>query len=240
MTCVSGSSAEKVAKMQEFQREMAAIVDAIMVHNDMEEAKAYIQFVNMGLGDMVDAAAQHGLTAQQIRLGALNMGDHAPLGDQLVNHANWDAIATARRGSIDLENAPAGALFDRTKYPPESTRSGKMVDSAERPLQVTDIFPVMPTIQAAHKFMRETVNDRGAKFRAEGAKLGEAGLTFTEDSVVIESIGNYLPITEENLDDTPFIRSIVSQRLPFFVEQECDEQLILGNGTRQTFAGWTM
>lgn len=133
---------------------------------------------------------------------------------------------------------PRNTLFETASgWTPESTRTGRIVDSAQRPVEVTDLFPMDETSQAAVKYMEETTFTNNAAEVAEGSTYGEAAFALTERTETVEKIGVWLPVTDEQLEDVPFARSYVNRRLPFMIRQRLDSQLLVGNGTTPNLRG---
>lgn len=140
-----------------------------------------------------------------------------------------------RSVSIDVQ---LKTLFQTSAgWAPESVRSGRVVLDAQRPVQVTDLFPQIPTSQAAYKYMEETTFTNNAAERAEGGAYGEAALVLTERSATIESVGVWLPVTDEQMEDEPGAAAYVDARLPFMLSQRIDGQLLVGDGSTPNIRG---
>jgi HK97 family phage major capsid protein len=122
-------------------------------------------------------------------------------------------------------------------WTPESTRTGRVVDFATRPVQVTDIIPQTTTTQAAVVYMEETTFTNNAAEAAEGAAYGEAALALTEQSATVRKIAVFIPVTDEQLEDEPQVRGYLDNRLPFMIRQRLDSQLLVGNGTAPNLRG---
>jgi HK97 family phage major capsid protein len=139
------------------------------------------------------------------------------------------------RAEVDVE---VKTLFQRSAgWTPESTRSGLLVENAQRPVQVTDLLPTVPTSQAAYKYMDETTFTNNAAERAEAGTYGEAALALTERSVTIETVGVWLPVTDEQLEDESGAEAYINQRLPFMIAQRLDGQVLTGDGTTPNVLG---
>lgn len=129
-------------------------------------------------------------------------------------------------------------LFQRSAgWAPESTRSGLVVLDAQRPVQVTQLLPQIPTEQGAYKYMEETTFTNGAVEISEGSAYGEAALVLTERSKTIEKIGVWLPMTDEQLEDEAGAAAYVDARLPFMVMQRLDGQILNGDGNTPNITG---
>lgn len=122
-------------------------------------------------------------------------------------------------------------------WPPETTRTGKVVDFATRPIQVTDIFPTGSTSQQAVVYMEETTFTNTAAETLEAGTFPEAALALEEKQSPVRKIAVWLPITDEQLEDESHARSYVNNRLPFMLRQRLDSQLLNGNGTAPNLRG---
>lgn len=166
------------------------------------------------------------------------------LGDLFVESDGYKARSGGNGPAVELKASlrsmlrPRNTLFETTAgWTPESTRTGRVVDDAQRPVEVTDLFPVDETSQAAVKYMEETTFTNNAAEVAEGGAYGEAALALTERTVSVQKIAVFLPVTDEQLEDEPMARSYINRRLPFMIRQRLDSQLLVGNGTSPNLEG---
>ncbi len=130
------------------------------------------------------------------------------------------------------------ALFATTAgVPPETTRTGRLVEFATTPLDVLDLVPNTTTAQAAVVYMEETTFTNTAAEVAEAGTYPEAALGLEEKSSPVRKIAVWLPMTDEQLEDVPYARSYVNTRLPFMVRQRLNTQILVGNGTAPNLRG---
>ena len=122
-------------------------------------------------------------------------------------------------------------------WAPETTRSGLLVLDAQRPIQVTDLVPMIPTSQSAYVYMEETTFTNNAAEAAEGAQYGEAALVLTEQSSPVRKIAVWLPVTDEQLEDEAGAQAYINQRLPFMLSQRLDSQILVGDGNAPNLDG---
>ncbi len=128
-------------------------------------------------------------------------------------------------------------------FTPETTRTGRLVDFATRPIQVTDLVPHTTTSQAAVVYMEETTFTNAAAETAESVQgtpgtYPEAALVLTEQSSTVRKIAVFLPVTDEQLEDEPQAQGYINNRLPFMVSQRLDSQILVGNGTAPNLRGF--
>jgi HK97 family phage major capsid protein len=136
---------------------------------------------------------------------------------------------------IDIEQK---TLFERTAgFGPESTRTGRVELYPARAITVVDNIPIIPTSQAAIKYMEETTMTNNAAEAAEGGLYGEAALVYTERSVPVEKVAVWLPVTDEQLEDVPGMAALIDQRLRYMLEAKLDTQVLNGSGTPPALQG---
>ncbi len=169
------------------------------------------------------------------------------LGEMFMDSPVYEA-AKAKRANISdllpgrpeamLDIRPLNAQFTTAAgWAPESLRTGRVVESAQRQIEVTDILPSFPTSMAAIVYMEETTFTNAAAERAEAAAYAEAALALTQRSVTVRSIGTSIPVTDEQLADVDGVASYLDQRLGFMVRQRLDSQILVGDGIAPNLTG---
>lgn len=122
-------------------------------------------------------------------------------------------------------------------FPPESVRTGLLVEGVTRPIQVLDLIPVRQISQAVDKYMEETTRTHAAAETSEGATFNESTFIWTERTQAVEKITDSIPATDEQLEDEAQLSSIIDQRLRFGLRQRLDLQVLVGNGTSPNLSG---
>ena len=162
----------------------------------------------------------------------------APLGKQVTESKRYKQ----RQGKdfvLELPDVDLKTLMSTSAgFAPESIRTGKVVPYAHRRPLVADLIPQTSTSQAAIKYMEETTFTNNAATRAEGGELGESALAYTEQSETIRSIGTILPVTDEQLEDVPQLRSLIDNRLVMMLMLEEEDQIITGDGSAPNLTGF--
>lgn len=128
-------------------------------------------------------------------------------------------------------------LMDTTSWVPETTRTGRIIDKAVRPTQVTDLIPAGQTSQAAVVYMEETTLTENAAELAEAGTYPENAYALTERSETVRKITAWLPITDEQLEDVPQARGYINRRLPESLRRRLDNQLVNGSGAGVNLTG---
>jgi len=215
--CIDGTSSEKAAAIKALNDEMS---DLGLERDNLNAVKGASQSV------------------QDHRSLNAEAGASAPASAKSFGEAFAASSAVSTKGSkVSLEFTTKTLMSRSAGIAPESTRSGLLVLDAQRPIQVTDLIPTVPTSQAAYKYMEETTFTNNAAERAEGAVYAEAALAQTERTAIIESIGVFLPVTDEQLEDEEGAAAYVDIRLPFMVRQRLDGQILVGNGSTPNIFG---
>lgn len=165
------------------------------------------------------------------------------LADALFASESWQNRGSRHMPEVELAVDTRRALEAKATMtttagmPPEVLRSGYLVPSVQRPPQLVDFLPVIPTQQNAFKLMRESVFTNAAGTKGENAALDEATLTFAEVTVPIRRLGVVLPVTEEQLEDEPGVRALIEQRLSLMLRQVLDSQCLSGDGNAPNLTG---
>ena len=164
--------------------------------------------------------------------------DPSPAARKSLGEMVMESAALKNKGQTSSLDVDLKTLFERTAgFAPESVRIPRVEQYAVRPLMVADLLPVLPTSQAAIKYMEETTFTNNAAETAEAGTYGEAALAFTERSVPVEKIAVWLPVTDEQLEDVPSMAAYINNRLAYMLEARLDSQILNGNGTPPNLMG---
>lgn len=160
------------------------------------------------------------------------------VGDLFVKSNAYTALKGRSIGDLSTLDIELKTLMTTAAgWVPETTRSGRVVDFATRPLQVASMIPQTTTGQNAVTYMEETTFTNAAVEIAEAGTYPEAALALTEASSLVRKIAVFLPVTDEQLQDEAQVRGYIDNRLGFMVRQRLDLQLISGNGTPPNLRG---
>jgi len=230
---LEGDNAAKAAEIKRRNDEMADIGKQIDEARALEDARKQMDERGHWLNDPVNRPVQPGD-------GGGRKSEAKSLGEFVVNHPKFKATIGQSEKAFSLEYPDIDfktTFLTTAGFPPETTRTGRVVEAVMRPIGVLDVLPSTPTSQAAVVYMRETVTTVAAAERAEAAAYAEADISYAEDSSTVRSIGVSLPITDEQLEDVPGIQGLLDGRLLFFLRQRLDGQVLTGSGGAPNLRG---
>ncbi len=157
------------------------------------------------------------------------------LGQLLIESKAYKNREQSAPAELDIE---LKTLFSTSAgWAPEVLRTGRVVEDAQRPIQVTDAFPAGATGMNSIKYMEETTFTSAAAEAAEGGAYGESALALTEQTSPVQKVATFLPITDEQLEDEVRVSSYVDNRLRFMLGQRLDLQLLVGDGSSPNLRG---
>jgi HK97 family phage major capsid protein len=111
-------------------------------------------------------------------------------------------------------------------------------------LAVRSAFLNLQTQSNVIQFFRELTHTNNAAFVAEASATGsstglkpESALTFEADTAIVETLANWIAVTNQTLDDVPQMRGIVEGRLVDGVKLVEDDAILTGNGTPPNIKG---
>ena len=153
-----------------------------------------------------------------------------------IGTPDWARLASSRAG-IELvgeysDDRLLNVLFQTSDgWAPESVREAGYTPSRRVPIQMIDIMPRMSINQAAAVYMEETVYNNQAGAVAEGASSPELELQLEQRTVNVRKVSGHIPVTREELEDEPQVRSYLNETVPFMVRQRIDGYLIDGSNS---------
>lgn len=165
-------------------------------------------------------------------------GERKSLGKLFIDSEQWKK---SKEGRVDiplnLDIELKTLMTTSAGFPPETVRSGLLVEAVTRPIQVTDLIPSFPIGQSALVYMEETTRTHAAAETAEGAAYNESTFEWTQRTSPVQKITDSVPITDEQLEDEMQVMSLIDQRLAFGLRQRLDLQILVGNGTPPNLRG---
>ena len=104
-------------------------------------------------------------------------------------------------------------------------------------VHIRQIVPVGTTNSDLIRFVKESAYTQGAAATAEGSALGQTDFNLTASTAPVETIGTYLRLSRQMMEDTEQLSSYISARVPSKLMAVEDDQLLGGNGTAPNLKG---
>jgi HK97 family phage major capsid protein len=158
------------------------------------------------------------------------------VGQMFVESAAYKGRSQQVQSVID--GVDLKVLFQESAgWAPQVTQTGRVVPFAVTPLRLMDFVPVIPTGQAAYRYMAETTYVSAAAERAEGGPYAESQFALTAVDAIVRSVGVSLPVTDEQLADVPGVQSYLNARLGYQVAARVESQILSGTGVAPNLLG---
>ncbi len=238
---LDGDSASKVNQFQVLNRELEAIGDELKGLDELFGLRAQSDarqrlLTEPGAGGGMrhpEPGGPEGLPALKT-LGRLFIESktHFPNGKGFKN-------APEETFDIDLKTV----FRTGAGWTPEEVRLPRVELDPQRPLAIAEQVPNLPTMQDVIRYMLETTFTNNAVETAESTAttdsdlIGEAALVLQEQTVTVEWLPVFLPVTMQQLEDVAGVEAYINQRLAFMIQQRLDSQIIVGDGVTPNILG---
>lgn len=245
-----GKIADRQAKLKSIFDEAGTDLDMSKVKSvdgDSAAKVAAIRALNDELAELTKSrdadlvilkGAQNAYDPDLNQSGAQERTGRAPVRKSIGQAFAESAVRTGGIGTKAEVDVELKTLMSRSAgWSPESLRDPGYLPAASAPLMVLDLIPTLPTGQAAVKYMEQTTRTNNAAERAEGATYGEAAFALTERSVTVETVGVWLPYTDEQMEDEAEAAAMVDAELPLMLWQRIDSQVLVGDGSTPNILG---
>lgn len=126
-------------------------------------------------------------------------------------------------------------------YAPANPRTDVLVPFAQRTPRLADLIPVRQTNLRTINYMEETTALAGTNAQVsitEGNLKFENAMAFTARSAGVETVGTWLPVTTQQLDDVEGIQGIIENRMDLFLRLKEEDLLLNGTGTPPQLIGF--
>lgn len=173
------------------------------------------------------------------------------LSDHLTPKFEEMAKANLRKGEFTLDIDAKAYLDNEVKtvvstgagFAPQAIRSGLVVAAAQQMPTVIDLIPTVPTDQSAYVFMAQTTRTNSAAEAAESVEgtlvsLAESAFVWTQVSELVQRIGHYVPITDQQLKYIDGLRALIDGDMRVGVRQRLSSQVLNGTGTSPQIEGF--
>ncbi len=235
VTCISGTDEEKCAAVRKMSADSDAIQKQVDELRDLERIKSQnekAQEAALKAGRPIhpqeDKAGRQDEPAPALSLGAMFI----KVGAHLKENFNKEFFLQGLSLKTIMDRGTTGG------WAPNPIQTSRLVAYAVRPPNFLDLMPTRQTDQNAVVYEEETtLTESNVIEKAESATFGEAALAYTKRTVTVEKIPVMIPVSDEQLEDVPYIQSLIEQRLGEMLIRRVSYQGINGTGVTPLLAG---
>lgn len=101
-----------------------------------------------------------------------------------------------------------------------------------------DIITNLNTESNVIFWIEESARTDGSSFAAEAAVYGQGEHKFTQYSIPVERVAEYMKVSDEMFTDLPYLQSIMTNKLLKDLNLKIDAQILSGSGTPPYLKGW--
>lgn len=227
------SAGEKLNRLQRIDR---IYQDTVARKKELETPGDHVPFENNGGKEKKDEAV----------VATKSFGEAVAEHKAVKSVGRWEEIRQPYGFRVDdfMLDFSSGMKTVMTRaagYAPANNRTDKLVPYAQRQPRLADLIPVTPTTLGTINYMEETTALAGTNAQvsiAEGNLKFENTLAFTARSAPVETVGTWLPVTTQQLDDVQGIQGIIESRMSMFLRLKEEDLLLNGTGTTPQLIGF--
>ena len=226
---------DRLAKLQRVEQIYQRTVST---KKDMSEPADHVPFENQN-GEKTITETNGGATK--------SLGEVLSTNQAIKSIGSWEDVRQPFSLRLDnflpaFQNSTVKTVMTRAAgYAPPNDRTDKLVPYAQRQPRLADLIPVTQTNLGSIKYMEETTALAGTNAQvsiAEGDLKFENALAFTERTAPVETVGTWLPVTTQQLDDVQGIQGIIENRMSTFLQLKEEDLLLNGTGTTPQLIGF--
>jgi HK97 family phage major capsid protein len=169
-------------------------------------------------------------------------------GEQLVESESFKSMVAKQDGKASVE-IKTTITNDYTGGMAQPLVAGDRLNvvwhEPNRPLRIRDVLPAGRTSSNIVWFSKENAFTNNAAHQTAGSPLvqtdetalSESAITFTSDSEYVKTIGHFIPVSLQALNDSDFLASYVNNRLMYGLRLKEETELLNGTGGQGTITG---
>jgi HK97 family phage major capsid protein len=142
-------------------------------------------------------------------------------------------------GDAYAESEYKAVMTEAAGFAPYTPRISDVVPFALRRPMVQDLMPSVRISTYSIQYMEETTATQVAAPVAEGGSKPQATYVYTPRTANAEVIACYLPVTEQQISDVPFLMDYINRSLGLQVALAEEAALLTGNGSSPQIQGYT-
>ncbi len=153
------------------------------------------------------------------------------------NEARFKELNRGDRRSFSMNLKVAGDMTSANTYTNDVVAPdhipGINSDPVQNTLRIRSLFPSAVTNSSSVEVIRQTAFTDGTAVQTEGSALGQSDFDAQAYSYPIYTVGGFMRITEQALEDPDSISSYIATKLADYYTVKEDSQLLYGTGSSQ-------
>ena len=235
ITSLEGEPVEKLNAFTALTNEVSGLKTVISNMEQLQQREADTsEPVSADERQAAESGATTGATRRILGLGradGLKM-----LGEQLEDAGGFKALLDAGSNGIETTGG-LSAIFDTASAPPNLPTEPGYATLDRGISDLMSYLRITPTSQNAIKFRKERLNASQPAGINEGAAYGELTREMPETTVPVEKYGAFIPITDEEVADTPDVVSQLEVDLEDDLRIVVERQILDANGVAPNQVG---
>lgn len=171
--------------------------------------------------------------------------DFRTLGEKFAQSDEYkhlkDNQGTGKTAKLEVKSTITSATTDQAGSAGSlivPTRQNGIIAPPNRRLTVRDLLMAGTTDSNSIVYMRETGFTNNAKAQnGEGEKLAQSSIKFDEQSVGVKTLGHFIKISSQVLDDASQLASHIDGRLTYGLKLVEEHQILNGDGLTNNLKG---
>ncbi|WP_444959715.1 phage major capsid protein [Microbulbifer sp. VVAC002] len=160
--------------------------------------------------------------------------EYQTMGQELTKSSDYEGFVGGKASKMTYEVKNTLLGTSDTVAP---DRQPAIISGASRSLRVINTMPNLPTSSNAVEYTRENVVTLNAAEVAEGGALPETSITYELISAPVRSVGHWIKLSKEVIEDAPALAAHVDSRLIYGAQLRLDYQVLNGDGTGNNLGG---
>ncbi len=248
VTLIDGDSATKAAEIRRLNDELSDVgkqVDEAAALEDIRDSlptEAERRSAGKSVGLTIAEQGDEDRSANPRALKAMIEADEK-VADMRAHGRKFSELANYQHeiGEVSLGDLEAmkTTITLATGGGPVEDRRPVPVLSAQNRFTVSDLMSAGTITGNTFTYMEETTFTNAAAETAEGTAKPEGALALTKRTETLAKIAEWIPATDEVLEDNEGFESYVRARLIFGVEKRREQQLLTGTGVAPNLLGIT-
>jgi HK97 family phage major capsid protein len=224
-----------VAKQKSLQRVEDIYNNTVNLKKELETpADGQVPFENRGSGEPKDRP----------QASVKSLGESVADVKEIKEIGSWEDLRqpfTFNLPNFMFQSGMKTVMTTAAGFAPANPRTDVVVPFAQRTPRLADLIPVRQTNLRTINYMEETTQLQGTNAQVsitEGNLKFENAMAFTARSAGVETVGTWLPVTTQQLDDVEGIQGIIENRMDLFLRLKEEDLLLNGTGTPPQLIGF--